>query len=150
MRDVPDFPKPGIMFKDITPVLRDPAGLALAIELMANPFRNVRVDVVIGPESRGFVENSYLRGLTPQECFFHAMGGREGLIDTAVKTAETGYIQRRLVKAMEDIIVKYDGTVRNAGGEVLEFLYGEDGMDAVALESSKIDHIGIKQGELLS
>jgi DNA-directed RNA polymerase beta' subunit len=150
VRDVPDFPKPGIMFKDITPVLRDPAGLALAIELMANPFRNVRVDVVIGPESRGFVENSYLRGLTPQECFFHAMGGREGLIDTAVKTAETGYIQRRLVKAMEDIIVKYVGTVRNAGGEVLEFLYGEDGMDAVALESSKIDHIGIKQGELLS
>ena len=54
-----------------------------------------------GPESRGFVENSYLRGLTPQEFFFHAMGGREGLIDTAVKTAETGYIQRRLVKSME-------------------------------------------------
>ena len=59
-----------------------------------------------GPESKGFVENSYLRGLTPQEFFFHAMGGREGLIDTAVKTSETGYIQRRLVKAMEDIIVK--------------------------------------------
>ncbi|MEY4182348.1 MAG: hypothetical protein RLZZ217_974, partial [Planctomycetota bacterium] len=55
VRDVPDFPKPGIMFKDITPVLRDPAGLALAIELMANPFRNVRVDAVIGPESRGFI-----------------------------------------------------------------------------------------------
>ena len=96
-----------------------------------------------GPESRGFVENSYLRGLTPQEFFFHAMGGREGLIDTAVKTAETGYIQRRLVKAMEDVMVKYDGTVRNAGGEVLQFLYGEDGMDAVALESQKMAHIGI-------
>jgi len=54
------------------------------------------------PESRGFVENSYLRRLTPQEFFFHAMAGREGLIDTAVKTAETGYIQRRLVKALED------------------------------------------------
>ncbi|CAD6341703.1 unnamed protein product [Miscanthus lutarioriparius] len=65
-----------------------------------------------GPESRGFVENSYLRGLTPQEFFFHAMGGREGLIDTAVKTSETGYIQRRLVKAMEDIMVKYDGTMK--------------------------------------
>ena len=77
------------------------------------------------------------RGLTPQEFFFHAMGGREGLIDTAVKTAETGYIQRRLVKALEDVMVKYDGTVRNAGGEVLQFLYGEDGMDAVALESAK-------------
>merc|ERR1719223_404418 len=96
-----------------------------------------------GPESRGFVENSYLRGLTPQEFFFHAMGGREGLIDTAVKTAETRYIQRRLVKSMEDVIVKYDGTVRNALGEVLQFLYGEDGMDAVALEHGKISHIGI-------
>ena len=53
-----------------------------------------------GPESRGFVENSYLRGLSAQEFFFHAMGGREGLIDTACKTSETGYIQRRLVKAM--------------------------------------------------
>ena len=98
-----------------------------------------------GPESRGFVENSYLRGLTPQEFFFHAMGGREGLIDTAVKTAETGYIQRRLVKAMEDVMVKYDGTVRNSLGEVLQFLYGEDGMDAVALENGKLTHIGIKE-----
>lgn len=60
----------------------------------------------LGPESRGFVENSYLRGLTPQELFFHAMGGREGLIDTAVKTSSTGYIQRRLVKAMEDLTIK--------------------------------------------
>lgn len=88
-----------------------------------------------GPESRGFVENSYLRGLTPQEFFFHAMGGREGLIDTAVKTAETGYIQRRLVKAMEDLKVGYDGTVRNSSGDVIQFLYGEDGMDGAAIES---------------
>jgi DNA-directed RNA polymerase II subunit RPB1 len=92
-----------------------------------------------GPESRGFVENSYLRGLTPQEFFFHAMGGREGLIDTAVKTAETGYIQRRLVKAMEDVMVRYDGSVRNAGNDVLQFCYGEDGMDAAALERQNID-----------
>lgn len=87
-----------------------------------------------GPESRGFVENSYLRGLTPQEFFFHAMGGREGLIDTAVKTAETGYIQRRLVKALEDVKVCYDGTVRNSGGDILQFTYGEDGMDGAAME----------------
>ncbi|KMU82510.1 DNA-directed RNA polymerase II subunit RPB1 [Coccidioides immitis H538.4] len=59
------------------------------------------------PESRGFVENSYLRGLTPTEFFFHAMAGREGLIDTAVKTAETGYIQRKLVKALEEVMVKF-------------------------------------------
>eukprot|EP00850_Spirogloea_muscicola_P018640 SM000173S03009 [mRNA] locus=s173:142606:150701:- [translate_table: standard] len=96
-----------------------------------------------GPESRGFVENSYLRGLTPQEFFFHAMGGREGLIDTAVKTSETGYIQRRLVKAMEDVMVRYDGTVRNSLGDVIQFLYGEDGMDAVWIESQTVDSIRI-------
>lgn len=97
-----------------------------------------------GPEIRGFVENSYLRGLTPQEFFFHAMGGREGLIDTAVKTSETGYIQRRLVKAMEDIMVKYDGTVRNSLGDVIQFLYGEDGMDAVWIESQKLESLKMK------
>ncbi|TVU00263.1 hypothetical protein EJB05_54316 [Eragrostis curvula] len=100
-----------------------------------------------GPESRGFVENSYLRGLTPQEFFFHAMGGREGLIDTAVKTSETGYIQRRLVKAMEDIMVKYDGTVRNSLGDVIQFLYGEDGMDAVWIESQKLESLKMKKDE---
>ena len=58
-----------------------------------------------GPESKGFVESSYLCGLSPAELYLHAMGGREGLIDTAVKTAETGYISRRLIKALEDIMV---------------------------------------------
>ena len=100
-----------------------------------------------GPESRGFVENSYLRGLTPQEFFFHAMGGREGLIDTAVKTSETGYIQRRLVKAMEDVIVKYDGTVRNSVGDVIQFLYGEDGMDSTAVESQKVDTLRLSNAQ---
>ncbi|KZV49062.1 DNA-directed RNA polymerase II subunit 1 [Dorcoceras hygrometricum] len=100
-----------------------------------------------GPESRGFVENSYLRGLTPQEFFFHAMGGREGLIDTAVKTSETGYIQRRLVKAMEDIMVKYDGTVRNSLGDVIQFLYGEDGMDSVWIESQPLESLKLKKAD---
>ncbi|MED6135270.1 DNA-directed RNA polymerase II subunit rpb1 [Stylosanthes scabra] len=100
-----------------------------------------------GPESRGFVENSYLRGLTPQEFFFHAMGGREGVIDTAVKTSETGYIQRRLVKAMEDIMVKYDGTVRNSVGDIIQFLYGEDGMDAVWIESQNLDSLKMKKSD---
>ena len=94
-----------------------------------------------GPESRGFVENSYLRGLTPQEFFFHAMGGREGLIDTAVKTASTGYIQRRLVKAMEDVRVQYDGTARNGNGDIIQFLYGEDGMAAEYIETQSLDHL---------
>jgi DNA-directed RNA polymerase II subunit RPB1 len=93
------------------------------------------------PASRGFVENSYLRGLTPQEFFFHAMGGREGLIDTAVKTAETGYIQRRLVKALEEVMVKYDGTVRNSLGDILQFIYGEDGLDAMCIEPQSLEII---------
>lgn len=95
------------------------------------------------PASRGFVQNSYLRGLTPSEFFFHAMGGREGLIDTAVKTAETGYIQRRLVKALEDVMVKYDGTIRNSLGDILQFIYGEDGLDAVYIENQKLDIISM-------
>jgi len=92
-----------------------------------------------GPESRGFVENSYMRGLTPQEVFFHALGGREGLVDTAVKTAETGYIQRRLVKALEHVSAAYDGTVRNALGDVLQFVYGEDGLDGAHVEKQNVD-----------
>ena len=75
------------------------------------------------------------------------MGGREGLIDTAVKTSETGYIQRRLVKAMEDVIVKYDGTVRNSVGDVIQFLYGEDGMDATAVESQKVDTLRLSNAQ---
>ncbi|TFK38673.1 hypothetical protein BDQ12DRAFT_683152 [Crucibulum laeve] len=99
------------------------------------------------PESRGFVENSYLRGLTPQEFFFHAMAGREGLIDTAVKTAETGYIQRRLVKALEDVMVCYDGTVRNSLGDLIEFVYGEDGMDGAYIEKQTIETFGLNNKE---
>ena len=91
--------------------------------------------------SRGFVENSYLRGLTPNEFFFHAMAGREGLIDTAVKTAETGYIQRRLVKALEEATVKYDGTVRDSHGNVIQFIYGEDGLDGTHIENQRVDII---------
>ena len=101
----------------------------------------------LGPESRGFVENSYLRGLTPQEFFFHAMGGREGLIDTACKTAETGYIQRRLVKAMETVMARYDGTLRTSGGQVVQFLYGEDGMDAVWIEKQNFDSLTLTKTE---
>ncbi|KAL8303907.1 hypothetical protein RB597_004716 [Gaeumannomyces tritici] len=99
------------------------------------------------PEARGFVENSYLRGLTPTEFFFHAMAGREGLIDTAVKTAETGYIQRRLVKALEDVSAKYDGTVRNSLGDIIQFVYGEDGLDGMHIEKQKMDHLNCSQAQ---
>jgi len=96
-----------------------------------------------GPESRGFVENSYLAGLTPSEFFFHAMGGREGLIDTAVKTAETGYIQRRLIKAMEACMVTYDGTVRNSVGQLIQLRYGEDGLAPEQVEQQSVKTISL-------
>jgi DNA-directed RNA polymerase II subunit RPB1 len=90
-------------------------------------------------EARGFVESSFVKGLRPAEYFFHAMGGREGLIDTAVKTSDTGYIQRRMMKTMEDIHVEYDGTVRNNAGVVIQYQYGEDGIDSTAVESQIIE-----------
>lgn len=83
---------------------------------------------------KGFVANSFYSGLTPSEFFFHTMAGREGLVDTAVKTAETGYMSRRLMKALEDLYVQYDSTVRNAAGGIVQFVYGDDGMDPVVME----------------
>ena len=90
-------------------------------------------------EARGFVENSFIRGLNPSELFCHAITGRIGLIDTAVKTSETGYIQRRLIKAMEDIKVEWDMTVRNHKNKIVQFAYGGDSIDAMALESVSIE-----------
>ena len=100
-------------------------------------------------ESKGFVENSFLKGLTPQEFYFHAMGGREGIIDTAVKTSQTGYIQRRLVKALEDIMIKYDGTVRNSVGHLMQFLYGEDGMAGEYIEDQKFETLKMDDKTLI-
>ena len=93
------------------------------------------------PGARGFVESSYIAGLKPSELFFHAQGGRVGLIDTAVKTSQTGYIQRRLIKGLEDIKVEYDSTVRNNQNKIVQFLYGGDGIDSVKIESQKIPFI---------
>ena len=83
----------------------------------------------LGAEARGFIGSSYKGGLKPLEFFFHAMGGREGLVDTAVRTAQSGYLQRRLINALQDLRVEYDGTVRDDRGAVVQFLYGEDGID---------------------
>jgi DNA-directed RNA polymerase II subunit RPB1 len=90
------------------------------------------------PGARGFVENSFIGGLTPQELFFHAMGGRVGLIDTAVKTSQTGYIQRRLIKGLEDCKVEYDLSVRNNKGKIVQFKYGDDGFDTVKIENQTL------------
>jgi DNA-directed RNA polymerase II subunit RPB1 len=90
------------------------------------------------PGARGFVENSYINGLTPQELFFHAMGGRVGLIDTAVKTSTTGYIQRRLIKGLEDLMVSYDMTIRTNKNKIVQFSYGEDSIDTIKVENQTL------------
>jgi DNA-directed RNA polymerase II subunit RPB1 len=102
------------------------------------------------PEARGFVENSYINGLTPQELFFHAMGGRIGLIDTAVKTSTTGYIQRRLIKGMEDLMVTYDMTVRNNKNKVIQFSYGDDSFDTVKVENQDIPIVSMSIQDIYS
>jgi len=99
-------------------------------------------------EARGFVENSFISGQTPQEYYFHAMGGREGLIDTAVKTSETGYVQRKLIKSMEDLRVDYDYSVRNSSGCIIQFIYGEDGMDTCTIEEQSIEIMDLNQEQI--
>ncbi|XP_050232312.1 DNA-directed RNA polymerase III subunit 1 [Mercurialis annua] len=86
------------------------------------------------PGAKGFVANSFYSGLRATEFFFHTMGGREGLVDTAVKTADTGYMSRRLIKGLEDLSIQYDNTVRNASGCIVQFLYGDDGLDPALME----------------
>ena len=83
----------------------------------------------VNPRADGFVMDRFLTGIRPQEYYFHCMAGREGLVDTAVKTSRSGYLQRCLVKHLEELKVCYDHTVRNGEGGVVQFLYGEDGLD---------------------
>ena len=81
------------------------------------------------PRAHGFVGDRFLTGVKPQEYYFHCMAGREGLVDTAVKTSRSGYLQRCLVKHLEELKVNYDNSVRDAGGNIIQFLYGDDGVD---------------------
>ncbi|RQM05557.1 hypothetical protein DH86_00001594 [Scytalidium sp. 3C] len=90
------------------------------------------------PPSKGFVRNSFFSGLTPTEFLFHAISGREGLVDTAVKTAETGYMSRRLMKSLEDLAVAYDNTVRNSSGGIVQFQFGADKLDPVDMEGNAV------------
>jgi DNA-directed RNA polymerase subunit A' len=104
------------------------------------------------PRARGFVYSSYQTGLDPIEFFFHAMGGREGLVDTAVRTQQSGYMQRRLINALEHIRLEYDGTVRDSAGDIIQFMYGEDGVDPAKSDHGKAVNVSrlieqIKIGE---
>ncbi len=100
------------------------------------------------PVARGFVENSFIGGLTPEELFFHAMGGRVGLIDTAVKTSQTGYIQRRLIKSLEDVYIAYDRTVRNNKQKIIQFSYGGTNFDTVKVENMNFELIDKKREQV--
>lgn len=102
------------------------------------------------PEARGFITNSYFNGLTPTEFFFHHMSGREGLIDTAIRTADSGYLQRKLIKGLEDIYIAYDGTVRSANNTIIQLFYGDNMLDQEMQKLVKINLIDMSNTELLN
>ncbi len=123
-------------------ILRGYAGRALPHFVEGDP----------SPRARGFVYNSYQSGLDAIEFFFHAMGGREGLVDTAVRTQQSGYMQRRLINALEHIRLEYDETVRDSAGDIIQFRYGEDGVDPAKSDHGKAVNVSrlidqIKIGE---
>uniref|UniRef100_A0A5S6R1C0 DNA-directed RNA polymerase subunit n=1 Tax=Trichuris muris TaxID=70415 RepID=A0A5S6R1C0_TRIMR len=109
------------------------------------------------PRCRGFVSQRFLSGLEPQEFFFHCLAGREGLIDTAVKTSRSGYLQRCIIKHLESLMASYDLTVRDADGSIIQFLYGEDGFDVVKSQfirkgqfQSLLDNVNVLEFSLLN
>jgi len=98
-------------------------------------------------ESRGFIINSYIKGLTPIEVFTHQQGGREGLLSTAISTSTTGYLQRRIVKTIEDVKCNYAGMIVNEKNSIVQFAYGDDGMDNSKLlyKNGKLNFIDIER-----
>ena len=99
----------------------------------------------LSAEAHGFVEHSYRGGLNPREFFFHAMGGREGLVDTAVRTSKSGYLQRRLINALSELETQYDGTVRDTSDTIVQFEFGEDGTSPVKVSSDDDNDIDVEQ-----
>ncbi len=99
----------------------------------------------LSAEAHGFVEHSYTGGLDPREFFFHAMGGREGLVDTAVRTSKSGYLQRRLINALSELETQYDGTVRDTSDTIVQFEFGEDGTSPVKVSSNEDTEIDVDQ-----
>jgi DNA-directed RNA polymerase III subunit RPC1 len=86
------------------------------------------------PAGKGFVASSFFDGLSATEFFFHTMAGREGLVDTAVKTADTGYMSRRLMKSLEDLHLAYDSTVRTSARGIVQLVFGDDSLDPIEME----------------
>ncbi len=95
----------------------------------------------LGAEARGFVLSSFTTGLNPKEFFFHAMGGRESLVNTAIRTARSGYMQRRLINALQDLSVQKDRSVRDSRGIVTQFIYGGDGLDPMRVSKDMLEEM---------
>ncbi|MBS3143497.1 DNA-directed RNA polymerase subunit A' [Candidatus Woesearchaeota archaeon] len=93
----------------------------------------------LSPESRGFIKNGYKQGLTPVEFFFHSITGRDSLMDTALRTPKSGYLYRRLANALQDMRIEYDNTLRDASGKIIQFKFGDDGLDVSKTEGGKIN-----------
>ena len=91
----------------------------------------------LSPRAKGFIKSSFNKGLEPDEFFFGAITGRDALTDTAIRTAKSGYLYRRLANALEDIKVEYDGTVRDSNQRIVQFVYGDDGLDISNLHKNK-------------
>ncbi len=102
----------------------------------------------LGPRAHGFIENSFKSGLKPVEFFFHAMTGRDALMDTALRTPKSGYLYRRLANALQDLKIEYDNTVRNADRSIIQYKYGEDGVDVSKSEGGTINVIKIVEDVL--
>ncbi len=93
----------------------------------------------MGSKARGFIRSSYKEGLSPEEYFMHAMTGRDSLMDTALRTPKSGYLYRKLASALQDIKIEYDTTVRDADHNIVQFKYGDDGLDVSKTEDGKIN-----------
>ncbi len=99
----------------------------------------------LSPKARGFIRSNFKNGLSPHEFFFGAMTGRDALMDTALRTPKSGYLYRRLSNAMQDLKVSYDGTVRDASGKIIQFSYGDDGLDVSRTKNGSLDIKGAIQ-----
>jgi DNA-directed RNA polymerase subunit A' len=91
----------------------------------------------LSPRSRGFIHSSFIKGLRPDEFFFGAITGRDSLMDTALRTPKSGYLYRRLSNALQDLRLEYDKTVRNSNNDIIQFIYGDDGLDVSRLHTNK-------------
>jgi len=91
----------------------------------------------LSPKAHGFIYHPFIKGLRPEEFFFGAVTGRDALMDTALRTPKSGYLYRRLANALQDLRIEYDGTVRDASGNIVQFIYGGDGLDVCGLHKNQ-------------